>query len=167
MAAGLPSAVATWKLPMLASKLAKPTQSPGTYDRGVGGRLQLMEVSWLHAFVVGAAAALGGDPVDDLVGVGDVAGFAVDAVCGADLQLGAVFIRHHFVDGGGAKILAGVAVFADAAVAANVRLENDEVAGLVFFVPRAGMIYVGKAIEGELAVTFEARGLVDESAVAI
>ncbi len=32
---------------------------------------------------------------------------------------------HHFVDGGGAKILAGVAVFADAAVAANIRFEND------------------------------------------
>ena len=38
----------------------------------------------LHAFVVGAAAAFGDDPVDDLVGVGDVAGFAVDAVGGVD-----------------------------------------------------------------------------------
>src|ERR1700679_2432518 len=111
-----------------------------------------------HAFVVGATAALGGDPVDDLVGVGDVAGFAVDAVGGADLQLGAVFIRHHFVHGGGTKILAGVAVFADAAVATDVRLENYEVARLIFFVARSGMIDVGEAIEGEFAVAFVARG---------
>jgi hypothetical protein len=34
----------------------------------------------LHAFVVGTAATFGNDPVDDLVGVGDVAGFAVDAI---------------------------------------------------------------------------------------
>ena len=34
----------------------------------------------LHAFVVGATAAFGDDPIDNLVGVGDVAGFAVHAV---------------------------------------------------------------------------------------
>ena len=38
----------------------------------------------LHAFVVGAAAAFGDNPIDDLVGIGNVAGFAVDAVGGAD-----------------------------------------------------------------------------------
>jgi hypothetical protein len=40
----------------------------------------------LHAFVVGAAAAFGDYPIDDLVGVGDVAGFAMDAVGSADFQ---------------------------------------------------------------------------------
>jgi hypothetical protein len=43
-----------------------------------------VERKFLHAFVVGAAAAFGDNPIDDLVGVGDVAGFAVDAVGGAD-----------------------------------------------------------------------------------
>lgn len=33
-----------------------------------------------HSLVIGTAAAFGRDPVDDLIRVGDVAGFAVDAV---------------------------------------------------------------------------------------
>jgi hypothetical protein len=37
-----------------------------------------------HTFVVWAAATFWRDPVDDLVGIGDVAGFAVDAVGGVD-----------------------------------------------------------------------------------
>jgi hypothetical protein len=37
-----------------------------------------------HAFVVGAAAAFGDFPIDNLVGICDVAGFAVDAVGGVD-----------------------------------------------------------------------------------
>src|ERR1700683_828595 len=121
----------------------------------------------LHSFVVGAAATLWRDPVDDLGGVGDIAGFAVDAVCGADLQFWPVFIGHHFVYRGGTKILAGVSVFADAAVAANIRLENDEVAGLIFVVARSGMIDVGEAVESELAVAAKASGLIDQGAVAI
>ena len=42
-----------------------------------------------------------------------------------------------------------------------------QVAGLIFVVARAGVIDVGEAIEGELAVALEARGLIDEHAVAI
>src|SRR5207245_8817762 len=44
------------------------------------------EASWagetlgLHAFVIGPPAAFRHDPVDDLVGVSDVAGLAMDAV---------------------------------------------------------------------------------------
>ena len=34
----------------------------------------------LHAFIVWSAAALRGDPVDDLVRIGDIARLAVDAV---------------------------------------------------------------------------------------
>ena len=91
----------------------------------------------------------------------------MDAICGADFQLGLAFIQYHFVNGGRAKILARVAVFADAAVAANIRFEHDEMAGLIFLVARAGMIDVGEAIEGEFAVAFEAGGLIDKSAVAV
>ena len=100
--------------------------------------------------------------MDDLVGIGDVAGLAVDTVGRVDLQLGLASVAHHFIHRRGAKILAGIPEFAHAAVPANIRIGDDQVAGLVFIVARAGMIYVGEAIEGELAITLEARGLIDE-----
>ena len=103
--------------------------------------------------------------MDDLVGIGDIAGLAVDAVRGIDLQFRRALFRHHFVDRRGTKILAGIAEFAHAAVAANVRVEDDQVARLVFVVARAGMIDVGQAVERELAVALEARGLIDERSV--
>lgn len=37
-------------------------------------------INGLHSFVIRSAAALGRDPVDDLIRVGDVAGLAVNAV---------------------------------------------------------------------------------------
>ena len=44
-----------------------------------------------HTFVVWAASRLRAGPqLDDLVGVGDVAGFAVDAIGGVDFQFGGV-----------------------------------------------------------------------------
>src|ERR1700680_3930354 len=67
-----------------------------------------------HAVVVGAAAAFGRDPGDDLVGVRDVAGFAVDAVgrVQADaLAIGLTWVIEHFVNVGGTEILAGAAEF--------------------------------------------------------
>ena len=79
-------------------------------------------------------------------------------------NFGAPFSVDHLVDGRGTKILAGIAEFADAAVAANIRLEHDEMARLVFFVARAGVIDVGEAVEGEHAVALEARRLIDERA---
>ena len=88
----------------------------------------------------------------------------MDAIGGVDLQFGRAFFRDHFVDRRGTKILAGISVLAHAAVAANIRVEHEQVAGLIFFVARAGMIDVGEAIEGELAVAFEARGLVHQRA---
>src|SRR6266478_4159038 len=74
----------------------------------------------LHAFVVRASAAFGDYPVNDLVGIGDVAGFAVDAVGGVDLELESVFFLNRLVDGGGAEILAGIAVLDGAAIGANI-----------------------------------------------
>ena len=37
-----------------------------------------------HSFVIRAAATFGRNPIDDLIRVGDVAGLAVDAICGVD-----------------------------------------------------------------------------------
>src|SRR3984957_8181464 len=90
------------------------TVSAASRERAVGAGSSSPYIS--HAFVVGAASAFGRDPVDDLVGVGDVAGFAMDAIGGVDFQFGGAFLGDHFVDRGGTKILAGVAVFADAAI---------------------------------------------------
>src|SRR5712692_5659133 len=54
----------------------------GTTDarrpHGISG--SLFPLGRSHSFVVGTAAAFGNDPVDDLIGIGDVAGLAVDAV---------------------------------------------------------------------------------------
>src|ERR1700691_3251699 len=66
----------------------------------------------LHPVVVRAAAAFWRNPGDDLVGVGDVTGLAVDAVRRVQaeaLAVGLSGIVHHFIDVGGAEILAGAA----------------------------------------------------------
>ena len=82
-------------------------------------------------------------------------------------SFGAPFSSHHLVNSGGAEILARVAEFADAAVAANIRIEHDEVARLILFVPRAGVIDVGEPVECKLAVALETARLVHERAVAM
>jgi hypothetical protein len=111
----------------------------------------------LHAFVVGAAAAFGDDPVDDLIGVGDVAGFAVDTVGGVDFEFEVAGFGDGLVDGGGTKILAGVAVLDGAFCGADVEIGDVKMAGLIFFMARAGVVDVGEAIESEFAVALEAR----------
>ena len=55
----------------------------------------------LHFAVVRAAAAFGADPGDVLGGVFDVAGFAVDAVGGVDLQAGRAVFMVDLVHAGG------------------------------------------------------------------
>ncbi len=86
------------------------------YD-GVCRRRQAL----LHSFVVGAAAPFRDNPVDDLVGVGDVAGFAVHAVGEINFEFGlAGGVFGHFVNGRGTEILAGIAVFDDAFRGANI-----------------------------------------------
>src|SRR5215204_2031982 len=62
-----------------------------------------------HIHVVRPAAALGRNPVDVLVRVLDVAGFAVDAVLGVDLVAYAARVLDPFVDPGRAVALRGAA----------------------------------------------------------
>lgn len=82
------------------------------------------------------APSLRADPGDDLVRVGDVAGLAVDTIRRVQLQVfaGAVGVVFHFINRGGAKELARVAVLADAAIVADVEVGDSQVRGLVFFV---------------------------------
>ena len=91
----------------------------------------------------------------------------MDAVRGIDLQFRRALLHHHFVNRRGTKILAGIAEFAHAAVAANIRVENDQMAGLIFVVARSGMIDVREAIKGKLAIAFESRRLIHERGVAM
>src|SRR5215831_10925981 len=121
----------------------------------------------LHSFVVGASAALWRNPLNHLVWIGNVARLAVDAIRGVDLQSRHAIFLHYFVNRGRAEVLARVAVLANAAVHANVRLENNKVTRLIFIVSRAGMIDIGEAIKGQLAVAFEARRWVDRLGSAI
>jgi hypothetical protein len=137
-------------------------------ELGCGGREQLaatlllsvhVVAGWrvdLHTFVVGASAALGNDPVDDLVGIGDIAGLTVDAVGGANLQLKRAVFVYRLIDGRGTKVLTGIAVLDRAFSGANLQVVHDQMARLIFFVPRPGVVDVGQAVEGELAISFEA-----------
>ena len=75
--------------------------------------------------MVRAAAAFGGGPVDDLVRVFDVAGFAVDAIAAVDVQAwAAMFKVKNFIHTGGTELGAWRAEFFYAAAGADVRLEN-------------------------------------------
>ena len=116
-----------------------------------------MLIASSHAFVIWATATFGWNPSNDLVRVGDVAGFAVNAIRGVDLQFRRALFHHHLVDRCGTKILARISKFADAPIATDIRLEHDQVAWLVLVVPRAGVIDVGEAVERQLAVAFESR----------
>ena len=104
-----------------------------------------------------AAATFGRNPGDDLVGIGDVASLAVDAVGGVDLQVcaGTIGVGFHFVNCRGAEILAGVAVFNRAAMVADIEVGNLQVAGLIFLMMGAGMKDVRDFIKGQLAVRFD------------
>ena len=106
----------------------------------------------LQVFVVGAAAAFGRDPGDDLVGVQDVAGLAVNAVGGVQVNLLAAVFLHHFVHGGRAEVLAGVAELDGAAVVADVGVVDQQVRRLVFLVLGRRVKDVGEPVEGELAI---------------
>ena len=66
-------------------------------------------------------------------------------------------VLDHFIDGGGTKVLARIAVFLDAFCGADVQIRDMQMAGLIFFVARAGVVDVGEAVEGEFAIADKAR----------
>jgi hypothetical protein len=78
----------------------------------------------LHSLVVWTAAALRRDPIDNLIRVSDVAGFAVYTVGKIDFYLAPVCFRifFHFIDCCRAKTLARIAVFFGASRRADFRV---------------------------------------------
>ena len=74
------------------------------------------------------------------------------AIRGIDLEMNPGFVSRHFVNGSGTIILARVAVLANAAIRADIPIADVQMARLIFFVTRAGIIDVGQAIKGEQAI---------------
>src|ERR1700733_1037445 len=110
-----------------------------------------------HAVVVRSTAALGRDPGDDLIRIGDVARLAVHAIrrVQADaLAVGLGRVVDHFIDVGGTEVLARAAEFFHATRVADVGVVDHQMRWLIFFVLRSGVIKVGQLIECELAVPF-------------
>jgi len=108
-----------------------------------------------HSVVVRAAPALRWNPGDDLVGVHDVAGFAMHAV--RRIEVDALLPRClgrflHLIHIGRAEELARIPVLPGAAVAADIRVLNNEVRRLIFLVPRGGVIQVGELVKSQLAI---------------
>jgi hypothetical protein len=95
----------------------------------------------LKKIVRRSPAALRRNPVDDFVRVHDVAGLAVDAVGGVDLQSEpAVSVVYHFINGGRTKTLTRIAKLDGATRMTDVRFQDVEVNRLVFIVFRSGSI---------------------------
>ena len=79
----------------------------------------------------------------------------MDAVGKIDLQaLAALAVLDHFVDRGRTEELAWIAVFVRAARVTNIRLEDVEVARLIFIVSGAGIVDIRQLVESQLAVAF-------------
>jgi hypothetical protein len=109
-----------------------------------------------HPIIIRSAATFRRDPSNDLVWIGNVTGFTMHAVrrIQADaFSVGLAGIVHHLVNICRAEILAGAAEFFYAARVANVSVVNHQVSRLVFFMPSARVVEVGKFVESKLAIT--------------
>src|SRR6266436_5227562 len=110
----------------------------------------------LHAFVVGAAATFGDDPINNLVGIGNITRLAMHAIRGVDLQLqAAIRLLGHLVHRSRTKILAGIPVFLDALCCTNIRVRHAKMARLIFLMPRPGVIHVRQPVKRQLAIALE------------
>src|SRR5262249_30821995 len=111
-----------------------------------------------HVPVIRSPAALWRNPINNLVGIHNVTGFAMDAVGEINLQSSATpGLLYHLVDIRRAEAFARVPVFPGTPVHTNVCVGNLQVARLILrmFGPR--IVDVSHLIERELAVEFQAR----------
>src|SRR6185437_5288330 len=108
-------------------------------DRGCGD-------NDLEILIIRTRATFGRHPGDDLVRVLDVAGLAVHAVGGIDLQALAGAVVDDLVDAGGAEAGARVAVFGGAPVDADAGVGHVQVDRLVLVVFGGGEVDAGEAV---------------------
>ena len=102
-----------------------------------GGREDLF---LLHLRVVGSFSAFGRRPCDDLIRIGNITRFAVNAVFVMNEKLfetWVVRVRNHFIHRGWAEVFAGVPVVSSAVGRANVSVSDFKMGGLVDFMLRA------------------------------
>src|SRR5207237_4692077 len=88
----------------------------------------------------------------------NVAGLAVHAI--GRIQADTFAVRstrvvQHFVNVRRTEMLAWTTEFFDAAAVAHIGVANHQVRGLVFFMPGAGMIEVGKFVECKFAIALK------------
>jgi len=102
----------------------------------------------LQICVTGSAATFRRDPINDLIGIHDVASLAVDAVGSSDCKPGRpVVVGFHAVDRGRTEILARVSILLSTTGVTQIGIENHEVNRLIFFVRGARVVDVGQLVE--------------------
>ena len=109
----------------------------------------------LEILIIRTRPTLWCHPGDDFVGVLDIAGLAVHAVGGVDLQAFSGGVFYYLVDAGGAEAGAGVVVFLGAAGDADRCVGDLQVHRLVFVVLGGGVVDALQAVargEGALHV---------------
>ena len=108
----------------------------------------------LHPFIVRSAPTFRRDPVDYLVGIGDVAGFAVDAVREVHFQFATarLRIRFHFIDLSRTKTLARISVLFGTSGRTDLGVEYVEVRRLIFIMSHGSVVDIRDLIERELLV---------------
>src|SRR6266404_5435121 len=108
-----------------------------------------------HPVVIWSAPTLRRNPGDDLVGILNVAGLAVNAVSGIQTDAFAVWrcgVIQHLIDVRGTEILAGAAKLFYATLIADVRVIDNQMRRLILFVLRARVIQVGEFVECQRAI---------------
>ena len=90
----------------------------------------------LHFHVTWASTSFGWNPVDNLIRIGNIARLAMDAIGRVNFKAIFALLEDHFVHRRRTEVLTGVSVLPAAASVTDVWLKNDQMAGLVLFVPR-------------------------------
>ncbi len=99
-----------------------------------------------HAFVIGTSATFWRHPINNLIGVHDVASLTVDTVGGVNLKpltVGIVADIENFVDVSRTEFRARIAIYLTASILTNISIRNQEMVRLVFIVSRARVMHVG------------------------
>src|SRR5262245_18233302 len=117
------------------------------FNKATGG-----ETLCLHVRIIGAATTLRWNPGDVLVGIFDVASFAVDAVLRVDHKAGRTPLLDPFVDPGWAIARRGPAIDVMLGRLLQRQIGHLEMWRLVLLVVCVGEEHRREPVEGELAI---------------
>jgi len=105
-----------------------------------------------HIRVIWPPAALGRNPGDVLIGVFDIAGFAVDAVLGVDHEPGRTRLLYPLIDAGRAIPGRGPSEYIVLGFFLQRHVSDMKMNGLIFFMIRIGQEHRLETVEGNFAV---------------